>query len=269
MTSMKLKKKLKQIAIVVAASFAITGACPDLPLVSPTQVVEVQAATKKPTCVAQQTVYVDAAYGGPNARDRGKNIMTLPDCYIFIKNLASNAKVSNIKSSNAKLKAEKREGTNAVNITAAKPASNENLTGVSSTISFKVTQGSKTYKLSCKVKVAEKKSPFSEFKVGSKDIAHYFDGYRYVKGVKVKGTQKVSVKMASGYVMDSIEITYTKNGKYVSKYIKNGSKVNLDKRMHINVLYHVAKKPVNYTAPTKWYGVVPSPLHEYNTFLIH
>lgn len=265
---MKLKKKLKQIAIAMILSFVIAGSGLNLPLISSNQVVEVQAAVKKPTCVAKQTVYVTGAYGGLRIRDNSKNILSLPNCYIFIKDLAPNAKISDIKSSNAKITAAKREGINALRLEAANPTGSDNLTGISSTISFKVTQGGKTYKLSCKIKVAGKKSPFSEFKIGSKNVAKYFDGYMYVKGINVKGTQKVSVKMTSGFVLDFIEITYMKNGKYESKSIKNGSRVNLENCMRIDVSYHTTKKPANYTAPTKWYGKVKSPLYDYSAFIV-
>ena len=268
---MKLPKKMKQFAKVLVASLIITGFCPTFSGL-PVQVnssVEVQAAVKAkaPSCVASQTVYVVGAFGGPNANGEVKNIFGLPDCYIFIKNLSSNAKITNIKSSNRKIKATKREGMNALELSAANPVKRYNLAGASSTISFKVTQNGKTYNLSCKIKVAERKSPFAKFSVGSEDYAQYFDGYMYVNANKLKGKKKVYVKMASGYILDSINISYSQNGKYKSKNIKNGSTINLSTCEHISVSYHMTKKPANYTAPTKWYGVVPSPLHDYNTLM--
>lgn len=269
---MKLQKKMKKFAKVLAASLVITSFCPTVSGL-PVQVnssVEVQAAVKAkaPSCVAKQTVYVVASFGGPNVGDEPKNIFGLPDCYIFIKNLSPNAKITNIKSSNKNIKATKREGMNALELSRANPSQRQkNLVGAASTISFRVTQNGKTYKLSCRIKVAERKSPFAKFTVGSEDYAQYFDGYMYVNADKMKGKKKVYVKMASGFVLDSINITYTYNGKNKFKNIKNGSTINLSTCKHISVSYHMTKKPANYTVPTKWYGVVPSPLHDYNTLM--
>lgn len=270
-TRMRLQKKMKKFAKVLAASLVVTSFCPTfsgLPL-QVNSSVEVQAAVKAktPSCVASQTVYVVASFGGPNAGDEAKNVFGLPDCYIFIKNLSSNAKITNIKSSNKKIKAIKRDGMNALELSAANPSQPQNLVGASSTISFRVTQNGKTYKLSCKIKVAERKSPFAKFTVGSEDYAQYFDGYMYVNADKLKGKKKVYVKTASGIVLDSINISYTQGGKFKTKSIKNGSTVNLTTCRQISVSYHMTKKPANYTAPTKWYGVVASPLYDYNTLI--
>lgn len=268
---MKLQKKMKKFAKILSASLVITSFCPTVSGL-PIQVnssVEVQAAVKAkaPSCVANQTVYVVASFGGANTGDEAKNVFGLPDCYIFIKNLSSNAKITNIKSSNKKIKATKREGMNALELSAANPSQRHSLVGVASTISFRVTQNGKTYKLSCRIKVSERKSPFAKFTVGSEDYAQYFDGYMYVNADKMKGKKKVYVKTASGIVLDSINVAYSQNGKYKSKTIKNGSIVNLTNCTQISVSYHMTKKPANYTAPTKWYGVVPSPLHDYNTLI--
>ena len=268
---MKLQKKMRKFAKVLAASLVITSFCPTVPGL-PVQVnssIEVQAAVKAtaPSCVANQTVYVVASFGGANAGDEAKNVFGLPDCYIFSKNLSSNAKITNIKSSNKNIKATKREGMNALELSAANPSQRKSLVGAASTISFRVTQNGKTYKLSCRIKVAERKSPFVKFSVGSEDYAQYFNGYMYVNADKLKGKKKVYVKMASGIVLDSINVAYSQNGKYKSKNIKNGSTVSLANCTQISVSYHVTKKPANYTAPTKWYGVVPSPLHDYNSLI--
>ena len=161
---MKLQKKMKKFAKILSASLVITSFCPTVSGL-PIQVnssVEVQAAVKAkaPSCVANQTVYVVASFGGANTGDEAKNVFGLPDCYIFIKNLSSNAKITNIKSSNKKIKATKRDGMNALELSAANPSQRHSLVGVASTISFRVTQNGKTYKLSCRIKVSERKSPF-------------------------------------------------------------------------------------------------------------
>ena len=79
--------------------------------------------------------------------------------------------------------------------------------------------------------------------------------------------QKIYVKMAPGYVLDSINMVSSKNGKYTNKKIKNGSTVNLTSCDQISVSYHTTKKPVNYKAPSKWFGQVESPLHNYNSLI--
>lgn len=57
------------------------------------------SAKPAPTCVANQTVYV-----------HDTNILDIPDCFIFIKNLDKNAAITNIKSSNTYIKAKKEMG---------------------------------------------------------------------------------------------------------------------------------------------------------------
>lgn len=79
--------------------------------------------------------------------------------------------------------------------------------------------------------------------------------------------KKVYVKMAPGYVLDSINIISFKNGKYTNKKIKNGSTVNLASCTQISVSYHTTKKPVNYKVPSRWFGQVKSPLHNYNSVI--
>lgn len=79
--------------------------------------------------------------------------------------------------------------------------------------------------------------------------------------------KKIYVKMASGYVLDSIDVSYSKNGKYTNKKIKNGSSVNLTSSMQVSVSYYTKKKPVNYKAPSKWGAIVKSPLHNYNSLI--
>ena len=62
-------------------------------------------------------------------------------------------------------------------------------------------------------------------------------------------------------------IKSSKNGKYTKKKIKNGSKVNLASCTQISVSYHTTKKPVNYKVPSRWFGQVKSPLHNYNSVI--
>lgn len=136
-----MQKKIKKFAKVLAASLVITSFCPTVSGL-PVQVnssVEVQAAVKAkaPSCVAKQTVYVVASFSGLNIRNEPKNVFGLPDCYIFIKNLSPNAKITNIKSSNKNIKATKRDGMDALELSMANPSQRKkNLVGAASTISY-------------------------------------------------------------------------------------------------------------------------------------
>lgn len=217
-------------------------------------------AGKVPSCVAQQTVYAQGSFGGPWASGEMDNL-TLPSQFIFIKNLDAAAKITDIKSSNPNIAARKRDGMNAIELWAANWSKAVDLSGMSSTISFKVTQNGKTYSLSCLINVKPAESPVSSFKIGSQDIANYFAGYAHVDGLDFKGKQKVSVQMASGYVLDYLSVTIKDNGSDKSQIIKNGSVVDFDKCNYVSVSYHTTKKPANYTAPAFWGAIAKSPLH--------
>ena len=213
--------------------------------------------SKIPTCISYQTVYARGMGSGSTVF----NNLTLPSCFIYIKNLDKNAKVTDVRSTNSKIKATKREELDAIEVSYTDYSTN--LLGASSTISFKVIQNKKTYKLSCKINVKKNGSPFSVFKVGSKEIASNFVGCDSVSE-KFSGTQKIFVKMASGYVLDSIVVYYNRNNNITFKTVKNGTKVNLNDCMWIRANYHTTKKPDNYVPSAKWYGVaVKSPLHDY------
>lgn len=213
--------------------------------------------SKVPVCASYQTIYARGmSYGSIDC-----NNLTLPDCFIYIKNLDKDAKVTDVRSTSSKIRAAKREELDAIEISCADYSAN--LVGTSATISFKVIQNKKVYKLSCKIKIQKKESPFSVFKIGSKDIAKYFTGCENISE-NLSGTQKMVVKMISGYVLDSIEVFYNKNNNITLKTVKNGTKVNLNDCMWIRVNYHTTQKPVNYVPSAKWYGVgVKSPLHDY------
>lgn len=188
-------------------------------------------------------------------------VIILPNKFIFIKNLDKSARVTNVKSSNPKLVAAKRPGMDAISL---EPYYDEDdwelpdLSNISSVISFKVQQNNKTYSLSCRITTKPAMSPVSSFQIGSKNIAKYFDKYTDISGFSVKGKQKVSIKMAPGYVLDSI--TFQTNGK--QKRISNGATIDFPSQYYLTILYHTTKKPANYIAPSKWSGKVPSPLHE-------
>lgn len=203
-------------------------------------------AGKIPSCVAQQTVYATGVNGGPRASGNDMYVLALPECFIYIKNLDRNAKVSDIKSSNPKIKAYKRTDTDAIEVTRAMNTEGTNFVGMSSVISFKISQNGKTYKLSCKINIKQKKSPFISFKVGSQEIGQYFNGYMYVQGINFEGEQKILVKMSSDYVLDSLSAFIVDNGEGKEIKIKNGSSVDVNKCMEISVSYHTKRRPANY-----------------------
>ena len=210
--------------------------------------------SKVPVCVANQTVYARGMDGATFDN------IALPNCFIYIKNLDKNAKVINIKSTNSKIKATKREELDAIEVSGARYSIN--LLGETSKISFKVVQNKKTYNLSCKITVAKSPSPFSEFKIGSKNFAKYFEGSDN-EIESITGKHKLYIKMAQGYVLDSINLIYTKNGNPKQITVKNGATINFSNYDSIYVNYHTTRKPANYVPSSKWYGTVKSPLHDY------
>lgn len=221
---------------------------------------------KTPVCVSQQTMYAVGSFGGPWASGNDMSILDIPECFIYIKDLAVDATVTDVKSSNPNMKASKRSDIDAIEVAATNRGTH--LLGMSSTISFKVTQNGKTYDLSCLINVKQKMSPMVSFKIGSQDITKYFNGYTYVSGLDFEGKQTVSVKMASGYVLDFLHILLYENGEDKNLTIKNGSSVDFDKCKQVTIFYHTNQKPANYTASTKWYGIVESPLHNYCTLIL-
>lgn len=223
---------------------------------------------KAPVCAASQTMYAVGMFGGPWASGDDFETLSIPDCFIYIGNLDAKAKVTDVKSSNPKLKAAKRSDIDAIEVYQTDMMNRCNLVGMSSTISFKVKQNGKTYSLSCRINVKKRTSPVASLKVGTQDAAKYFDGYMYVSDMEYNGKQKVTVKMASGYVLDSLSIGYYENGKYKNQTIKNGSAVDFSKCKQLTVSYHTTRKPVYYKDSAKWYGVVPSALHDYCTLIL-
>lgn len=216
---------------------------------------------KVPSCVAEQTVYVTKMSSYSNSY----NHLQLPSCFIYIKDLDANAKITDITSSNPEIRAYARGDIDAIDISRA---STSNLLGASSVISFKVTQNGKTYDLSCKIHMEKQEPVISSFKIGLQDIAKYcdgtnmLDGVDIVEGFKPNKKQKISIKMNPGYVFDYFDLCYKENEEYKYEKLKNNSYINFTETMYIDVVYHTTKKPANYSESTEWWGVgVPSPLH--------
>lgn len=222
-------------------------------------------AAAAPSCASTHTVtvYKQSSYYGVTY------VQEVPSSYLYIKNLSAKATVSNIKSSNPAIQVEKRKGLNALSISAnfkhsmSNPDSKKQFKpGQKSTITFTVKQNGKTYKLksviTLKLRTA---SPFTTFKIGSKSYVSTLKYYNDITLVPTTASKKITVKTASGYTLEKINILY-RTGK--TKTVKNGATVSLKNATGIEVIYKVKKAPLNYKAPTKEYvsGMVPSPLHE-------
>lgn len=215
---------------------------------------------KVPSCAAKQTVYA-TGFNGPRIINIRYRSLELPNSFIYIKNLDANAKITDIKSSNPQIKTFTRNDINAIGIDSN---TSENLLGISSLISFKVTQNGKSYNLSCEINIEKQESIVSSFKIGSQNITKYCEGANTLTGLKLNKKQLVSIKMKPDYIFDYYQVLYNKNGKYESIKFKNNSYIDFTNCTSFQVMYHTTKKPINYSeSPNWWGGIVPTPLHNY------
>lgn len=204
-----------------------------------------EAAAKKPACVKKQTVYVSEQ---SNPYTETMQWSTRNSGAIYIKNLSSNAKITNIKSSNSKVKVTNKFNVSKNHATRFKGLWVEGSgceTGTKSEISFKVKQGGKTYSLSCTVTIKQEPNRYSYLKIGGKNYASEMAGYESkVLTLPKKEKVKLSVKLKSGMKLEGISIL-SKSG---VKEIKNGANVTLRKGDQIFVDYRYTKKPANYSS---------------------
>lgn len=200
-----------------------------------------EAAVKKPTCAKKQTVYI--SYNANNVGCSTKN-----SAGIYIKNLSSDAKITNIKSSNKKVKVTNYFNSSyAMRFKGLYVDASGCKAGTKSKITFKVKQNGKTYSLSCTVTVKKETSRFSKLSIGGKNYASKVAGYS-VKTMTLPKNKKVkiSVKMKSGMKLDSI---YVISGSGMSSQkVKNGATVKLKKGNRIYIEYKYTKKPANYSS---------------------
>ncbi len=193
-----------------------------------------EAASKKPTCASKQTVYVrNEAVGYKWYQGTG------PSQYIYIKNLASNAKIKSVKASNKNVvfddKWQNGKGIPAIRVATGAKA------GKKTTVTIKVQQNSKTYTLKCKV-TFKKNKDFSKVTIGGKDYTSVTNAYVYPSIPKPSGKATVSIKMASNRKITGIKIYH--NAKI--KTIKNGDKVSLKSGDTIEITYKYNNRPENY-----------------------
>lgn len=202
--------------------------------------VPASAQTTKPVCQKAATLHYQINEGGT------KVVMES----LYIGNLSSSAAVTGITSSNKNFQAKKSGlASNAIWIS---QKSNHNIKdGEKTTISFKVKQNGKTYKLSSRITFKKFEQVFKSFKIGNKDYASAFAGYWGTK-TKIAGkTAKIQVTPASGYKIDKITAYYWHGGEnYEDKKIRNGSKISTKDLMYIYVYYHPTKKAAYFKEPS-------------------
>ncbi len=230
------KKRVRQIICSLAMCMVAVLALPAM---------KSEAAAKKPTCVKKQTVYV-SKQNTPYTETMQWS--TRNSGAIYIKNLSSNAKITNVKSSNGKVKVKNMFNVSKNHATRFKGLWVEGggcKTGTKSKISFKVKQGGKTYSLSCTVTIKQEPSRYSYLKIGGKNYASKMAGYESrVLTLPKKKKVKLSVKLKSGMKLEGISIL-SKSG---TKKIKNGANVTLRKGDQIFVDYRYTKKPTNWSS---------------------
>lgn len=135
---------------------------------------------------------------------------------IKINNLASGAKITDIKSSNSK----------AMTAVYDKSRYSKGLIVYfkdfgTSKITFKVTQNGKTYKLSCKFTLKKCPNPLKSLKIGGKQLASKFSGASGASYDTNKTSVKISYKAASGYKIKKVFYYDPKTGKEVT--VKNNT----------------------------------------------
>ncbi len=184
-------------------------------------------AASKPTCAKTQVRYGmlagtwdDCGYTIVLDQYKGKSTNYYQFLGITVNNLASNAKITNIKSSNTKvLTASYDKKKNKKGITVSFKGFG------TSTVSFKVKQGGKTYKLSCKYTF--KKTPMlATIKINGVNFTKLLNGRNGCSYKIGKSSVKVTYKKSSS--LSWMEMYYVnKKGKKVA--IKSGSTVTVPK----------------------------------------
>lgn len=233
------KRRVRQIICGLAMCMVAVLALPGM---------ESEAAANKPACVKKQTVYmtrhVPPKRVSSNVVGYTDYMNTVLSSQIFIKNLSADAKITNIKSSNRRIKVTNGYNTSELNRFKGLYVSvKEYRPGDKSKISFKVKQNGKTYSLSCTVTVKMQLSVFSKVSIGGKNYASKLKGYGVRELTLPKNKKvKISVKMKSGAKLSSIVILNNKGTE-----IKNGQSVKLKKGDRLLITYKYTKKPANYS----------------------
>lgn len=231
--------------------------------------VSAKAATAAPVCAKSQNVYIQKSHDFI--------MLQVPTSNIYVKNLTSKAKITNLKSSNKNIVPTFCKDMNGKvvnpNMIRLEIAHDENGLGTvkngdKAKITFTVKQNSKTYKLSCNVIFKTAVSPFKVLSVRTetfaKNYASAYKGYAFRSVSKPKGSKlRISITPSAGHKIEKITAVY--GGKTGLKTVKDGSWISMKDLQQINVLYSVTKKPANYRKPAVWNAMVPSPLHDVAT----
>ena len=210
-------------------------------------------AAAAPVCPKKQTIRIIRN----RDRETGKKYK---EAYggIYIKNLAKNAKIVNIKSSNPKFDGEKFPGIDAISV--AHDIETNIKSGERTTISFTVKQNGKSYKLSCEVICVPFGNQFKYFQIGSKGYAALFNGYQDAfKKIAQTGKEKLIIKTTDAYKLDHIYLYYKNRTRPVQ--VKSGDVISLKNLKEIMVDYHVAKDALYYKEPGKGFMGKAEPFH--------
>lgn len=246
----KLKPMLLAVMVCMLALFRIPAAA---------------KAAAAPLCVKKQTVMIEK-WRNWNTGEQ------YTDAYghIFIGNLSSNAKVVNVKSSNPKFKAKKRNGVNAILVEHDMVDRNGNYiktkSGEKTKITFTVKQNGKSYNLSCEVICVPFHKEFTSFQIGSQGCAALFNGYQQAfKKVNQSGKAKLTIKTTAEYKLTKINLYY--KNKTTPTVVKSGALISLKNLEKIEVNYETIKKPLYYKKPGKGFRGKGSVAGEYTATL--
>lgn len=167
----------------------------------------------KPFCAPKVTMYFSSY------KATGSSILNY---HIFIGNLKPNAKITNVKSGNKKLKAE--PGYNAVNLwtngkQSGKVYKNPTLKdGEKAKITFNVRQGGKTYKLKCTVVFKAELNPLKSVQIAGKTYKKFSKAFLSTTGHavtvdKIKSSRvKIKLNLKPGYKLVRAVVQYYKKG---------------------------------------------------------
>lgn len=215
------------------------------------------SAEQAPSCVSKKIVYV--AKPEDSARPT-QHFSTHIGANLYIKNLAQDAIIYDVKSSNKKVHAMNAYPTYFEGILIE---GHDAKVGSKSKITFKVKQNGQVYSLECDVTVKYESSRYTKLKIGNTDYTKKIAGYSS-KLIKPTGKPvKLSIKMKPGLKLDRI-VLYS-GGKIT--YPKNNSKVNLKSGDSLQIHYHYTKKPKNYSS----YVGFSTSIYKYNRkhFYLH
>ena len=185
-------------------------------------------AAEEPTCAKKVTLqFANTAAGSQLAS---------MNAGIYLKNIASNAKLVSVKSGNKKINVSWNPGDNKISLfVKGKMSSNSYRTsklksGEKAKITLKVKQGGKTYTLQCQVTFKKQTNPVQAISIGGKTYKKFrttSSGWKVSTEKKMPSSVKIKVMPKPGCKLVRLQAAYYKSGwhKDVTKILKNGSKV--------------------------------------------